>query len=530
MGDNDLITDDDWLLEDDPPEDSVPDEPRPWRVLIVDDEPDIHAVTRFALDQVRFKGRGLELLSAYSASEGFEVLSREKDVALVLLDVVMETEDAGLRLAQRIRNELGNQLVRIVLRTGQPGNAPEEQVIVDFDINDYKGKTELTKQKLFTTVISSLRAYEGMVAMERSSLGLRKILQGAGDLYQQTSLKEFASGVLNQIGAILDVGADGVLCVTRPTHEQDRSPFNVIAATGCYADLVAFDELPQSHEWSGVIERALHERASLFEQAVDVLYVPTRVGHDFVIVLTPPWPLAEIQRNLLSVFCDRISAAFDNLHMVTRRQLAQEATVVALADLAESRDPNTGGHVQRVCRLTQGIAEQLHVAGKLPDGLPPRFLAQVGLASMLHDVGKVATPDAVLLKPGLHTSEERSIMQQHAQAGELVLARAAKLVDGDNYLTLGAQIAGSHHEHFDGSGYLCGLSGSAIPFAARIVAVVDVFDALVHQRPYKAPWPLAEALAYVHARSGSQFDPDVVAALDDFLAVDGPQGLIGDAG
>lgn len=111
-------------------------------------------------------------------------------------------------------------------------------------------------------------------------------------------------------------------------------------------------------------------------------------------------------------------------------------------------------------------------------------------------------------------------MQQHAASGQTILARAATMVDGDSYLSYGAQIAGGHHEHYDGGGYPLGLCGDAIPLAAKIVAVVDVFDALVHRRPYKEPWPINEALTYIRDRAGSQFDPYVVKAFLDVVAKD----------
>ena len=530
MSPSDSVAEDDWLVVDDDVADPATlahakEEVRPWRVLIVDDEADIHTVTRMALRGVQFKGRPLELLSARSGAEGFDVLSREENIALVLLDVVMETEDAGLQLARRIREELNNQLVRIVLRTGQPGQAPEESVIVDYDINDYKAKTELTKQKMFTMLIASLRAYEGLVAIERNNIGLRKILHGASDLYQLKSLKEFASGVLGQIGAILDIGADGVLCVAQDDRAAQPS---VIAATGNYSQLATADRLPADHPWAGLVAQALTDRKSSFADTLNVLFIPAVEGHDFVIVLTPPWPLSDLQRNLLEVFCERISAAFDNLHMYSQLNKAQEATVVALADLAESRDADTGGHVQRVCKLTDAIVAKLSARNLLPVNLPPKFVSQVGLASMLHDVGKVATPDAVLLKPGRHTPEERAIMEQHVTIGETVLGRAAALVQGENYLTIGAQIAAAHHEHFDGSGYPRKLKGQDIPLGARIVAVVDVFDALLHRRPYKEPWELAQVIAYLQERRGTQFDPDVIDALIAFVEEDKPDWIQGD--
>jgi len=520
--------DENWLIDDDDAPAVRATEARPWRILIVDDEVDIHAVTRLALGNITFKCRPLELLSAYSGEEGYQMLKRENDIALVLLDVVMETDDAGLKLVRRIREELNNSLVRIVLRTGQPGQAPEERVIVDFDINDYKAKAELTKQKIFTMVIASLRAYEGLVTIERNRAGLSKILHGASNLYEIRSLQEFASGVLSQVNAILDLGAQGALCVLQK-DQLGGAPDNmaVLAATGDYASLAQQKYLPPEHERAALVAQVLREKHSIFGSTVEALYIQAAHGHQFVIILMPPWPLSELQRNLINVFCERIAAAFDNLHMVDQLQKAQEATVVALTDLAESRDADTGGHIERVARLTDLIATRLHANGKYPDEFLLNFLSHVGLASMLHDIGKVATPDAILLKPGTHTPLERKIMEQHAMVGEKVLLRAAKLVEGGSYLTIGAQIAGGHHEHFDGQGYPRGLTGKAISLGARIVAVVDVFDALLHQRPYKQPWPLADVLAYLKERRGKQFDPEVVDTLVTFVETDEPDWVCG---
>ena len=131
----------------------------PWRVLIVDDDVDVHVVTKFALSSTSFGGRRLSFVHAYSAAEALVKLRDIPDIALVLLDVMMETADAGLQLARQVREQLHNDLVRIVLRTGQPGQAVEHSIIVDYDINDFWSKTDLTTRKLFTTVIAALRAY-----------------------------------------------------------------------------------------------------------------------------------------------------------------------------------------------------------------------------------------------------------------------------------------------------------------------------------------------------------------------------------
>jgi CheY-like chemotaxis protein len=181
--DKDELWLDDDIIELDDDEAVVTKAINPWQVLIVDDEPDIHHATRLALSNIQYKSRPLELLNAYSGAEAARMLLANPRIALILLDVVMETEDAGLRLVHQIRNEMHNSLVRIVLRTGQPGQAPEQRVILDYDINDYKTKTELTVQKLYTTVIASLRSYETLCAIDKSRQGLGKILEGAGDLY-----------------------------------------------------------------------------------------------------------------------------------------------------------------------------------------------------------------------------------------------------------------------------------------------------------------------------------------------------------
>jgi CheY-like chemotaxis protein len=177
---------DGWMIEDDAhpstDEQAQATTPAPWRVLIVDDDVDVHVVTKFSLSNACFQGRRLSFLHAYSGEEALTTLRNNPDVALVLLDVIMETSDAGLRVANQIRSELKNELVRIVLRTGQPGQALEHSIILDYDINDFWCKTDLTTRKLFTTVISSLRNFSELLRLteqqEEASRVLRALQQG----------------------------------------------------------------------------------------------------------------------------------------------------------------------------------------------------------------------------------------------------------------------------------------------------------------------------------------------------------------
>ena len=175
------MTDNDDLLF----EDEAPEAPRPsiapagWKMLVVDDEPEVHSITRLVLADFAFKGRTTQFFSAYSAADAIAILERERDIAVILLDVVMETDDAGLKLVHHIREVMGNRHVRIILRTGQPGQAPERSVILEYDINDYKAKTQLTAQQLFTCTVAALRSYEDLITIDANRRGLEKIIEAS---------------------------------------------------------------------------------------------------------------------------------------------------------------------------------------------------------------------------------------------------------------------------------------------------------------------------------------------------------------
>ncbi len=191
------------------------------------------------------------------------------------------------------------------------------------------------------------------------------------------------------------------------------------------------------------------------------------------------------------------------------RDRAQAATILALARLAEHRDNETGKHLLRLaayCRLT---ASALREDGKHTDVVNESWIRDLELSSALHDIGKVGIPDSILLKPGKLTPEEWEIMKSHASIGESTLAGVIKEFGATRFLVMGRDIAGGHHEKWDGSGYPRGLRGARIPLAARILALADVYDALTTERPYKKAWPHHEATAWIRERAGAHFDPDL---------------------
>lgn len=147
--------------------DSTTEGPKVWRVLITDDEDDVYTTTTFALRNVEILGKKLEFIQAKSSREAHSILKAEKDIAVILLDVVMETPNAGLDLVASIREELDNPYIRIIMRTGQPNQAPEVEVVRDYDVNDYRLKSELNQSKLYTSLTTAIRAYQQLISLKR---------------------------------------------------------------------------------------------------------------------------------------------------------------------------------------------------------------------------------------------------------------------------------------------------------------------------------------------------------------------------
>jgi CheY-like chemotaxis protein len=187
-----------------------------WKILLVDDEPEIHDVTRLVLGGFRFEDKRLNILSALTTEQAKHLLAVHNDIAMILLDVVMESDRSGLDLVEYIRNVIGNRNVRIVLRTGQPGQAPEHEVITRYDINDYKEKTELTVQKLATTMFASLRAYRDIMTIEANKRGLEQVIAASAHIFSHERTTEFASAVLSQLAGLVGMERGALYCCWSP--------------------------------------------------------------------------------------------------------------------------------------------------------------------------------------------------------------------------------------------------------------------------------------------------------------------------
>jgi signal transduction histidine kinase/response regulator of citrate/malate metabolism len=323
--DDDFVT----LVEEDAA-DRPPSLGRPWTVAVIDDDPAVHEGTRFALYDYTLHGQGLELLAAYSAAEGRELMRANPDIAVVLLDVVMETDNAGLELVNFIRKDLKNETVRIILRTGQPGQAPERSVIVDYDINDYKAKTELTADKLFTSLTAALRSYQQIQRMVETRRGLEIIIDAASELFDCRSIQRLAEGVLTQIASLLKVDCAGILVLRE--GDQPGGGFSVLAASGCYRHVLGAAAAPAlAPELQQLIHEAFARRYHEFQPTRSVLYMQTGSGREVVVLLEAARQLSDTDRALVEVFCSRFSIAFDNAILYEQLQRANaelEARVI----------------------------------------------------------------------------------------------------------------------------------------------------------------------------------------------------------
>jgi response regulator RpfG family c-di-GMP phosphodiesterase len=422
---------------------------------------------------------------------------------MILLDVVMETENAGLDLIHTIRIELKNLNVRIVLRTGQPGQAPEEAAIRNYDINDYKAKSELTRNKLVTALYAALRSYRDLMRLENAMQGLRRTIDAISKVYDSSNIYRFASAVLEQVNYLLNIQGKGV-CASRTvayaaSHKNNH--LQILAATQEYQSLHLdqnTEHLPEDVRLA--IERAFADKNEVIADRCFVSYHCSQHGTETVLYMSFADPITEQARELLHLFAINVVNTFETLLTREENDDTQRSTIFMIGEAVEHRNQFTSSHVQRVGEIAALLAREC--------GLTGQAVEDIRMAAPLHDIGKVAIPDHVLTKPGKLDGSEWDTMKQHALLGRDILAKSPKRI-----LQLAAAIAHEHHEHWDGTGYPQALSGPDIRIEARIVALADVFDALVSRSCYKAEWSMQDSYAYIAEQRGKQFDPALVDIL-----------------
>jgi len=473
-----------------------------WKVLIVDDEPSIHDITVLALDGFDFEGRNIEFLHAYNAEDAIKILSQNNDIALALVDVVMENEHAGLDLVDQIRNELNNTVIRVVLRTGQPGQAPERSVIKKYDINDYKEKTELTSQKLYSVVYTSIRSYRDLSALEANRKGLERVIKASTEIYKVQKLSELINGILDQLVAVLYLDQDTLYVnFDSVAIEGIAGEARILAGTGKYTQLAGespFDKLDD--DVVDILKATIENKKITSIGNMYAIYFSPDESLDDVLIFSSQHTLSQDHLHLLELYCNNLGVAYKNLLLHKDVEDTQREILYMLGEAVETRSKETGSHVRRVAEYSSLLAKII--------GLPNHEVELVLLASPLHDFGKIGIPDKILHKPGKLDETEWDIMQTHAELGHSMLKNSDRGI-----MKAAALIAGQHHEKWDGSGYPNRLKQNDIHIYARIAALADVYDALGSKRCYKDPWPMEKVMDLIKSESGKHFDPDLVECL-----------------
>jgi response regulator RpfG family c-di-GMP phosphodiesterase len=393
------------------------------------------------------------------------------------------------------------------LRTGQPGEAPEEHVIRDYDINDYKNKTEVTAIKLKTLLYSALRSYRDLCIIENNKKGLERVIASTVTFLECDSLQEFASIILGQAASLLGLEHSQIFCCAATGDpKQKHLSLDIIAASG--HDTGPEFQLPSEVEQK--LAQVHQLKRSYHGDDYFVGYFTTNRGLENFLYVSKDSKFDQIDHHLLSYFASNIAVAYENVRLRELIKDSQRELSYILGEAVEKRSKETGSHVKRVANFSYLLA--------IKYGLSAYDAEKIKLASPLHDVGKIAIPDYILNKPGKHDADEWAIMRTHAEIGHQILQKSHNEI-----LQYGAIIAHEHHERWDGLGYPRGLKGEGIHIAGRITAIADVFDALASERCYKPAWPMPKVVQYLQEQKSAQFDPiltDILLShLDDFLAI-----------
>lgn len=470
----------------------------PWKILVVDDEDEVHKVTRLALTDFSHFGRPLQFIEAYSGAEAIRLMREHPDIALVLMDVVMESEHAGLNAVLAIRNELKNRLTRIVVRTGQPGHAPEGLVINHYDVNDYREKTEITARKLHTLVHNGLSLYRELAALTSYKEGLEQVIGASALLHAKHSEEKYARSALQQLAILLYAESPRMPSDMLMALREPGQPSRVLAGTGYYEACIG-RKLEDTLNSPALIEaeRALRVHPVALGPRYFTASAALAAGGDLLIYIAGDEPARPADIAHVGLFCRNLAAGYDNLRLERSLKESQRNLILLLSTAAEQRLQYGGGHGRRVGTYVRTLGELYGLGEEVLEWLP--------LASTLHDIGQVAVPDAILNKQGPLTPDEQAVFETHARWGEDLLSSQ----EGE-ILKAAALIAAQHHERWDGQGYPNLLAGAAIHLHARITALADALDERLHGRN---PCSLDEAIAEFERESGKRFDPGLVTLL-----------------
>lgn len=436
-----------------------------WKILIVDDEPEVHAVTKLALSDFSFLGRGLEFHSAYSGEEARELATQHPDAAIVLLDVVMESDDAGLHVAKFIREDLGNRFTRIILRTGQPGQAPERTVIVNYDINDYKSKTELTAQKLFTAVMSSLRSYRDIISIDHSRHGLEKVIASSTNLFALQSMEHFVDGLVQQLSWVIG-GARQTLYAAagRSPHPEQMV---IRAAYGEDADNLMNQQIKAALPKKVLpeVDKVVRSHGIYYGDDFVLAYCPSQCRPQGALLCLTGLsrPLVDSEKELLQLFADNVQLAHDN---VTCLQDTDELLAGLVARLMTLEQEQVAQSIER-----QSAFVQVTHALALAQGMSKSRAQQTATAATLYE-----RAEELFAVMDEQPASKVSPCQERLKRAVRPLHMAESDIAQIAYRALNERL-----ERWDGLGLPAGKQGDAIALESQVLVLAGSICSLLQQ-------------------------------------------------
>jgi hemerythrin-like metal-binding protein len=343
------------------------------------------------------------------------------------------------------------------------------------------------------------------------------------DIDQARSLDALYENLPRYLAKVSDAPLSAFMTIVK--YSAAGHAFQVAQGTGRYAAAtgsIIDDDLIRER-----LSAAASQRSNHYSQGAVTFCFQRPDDLAILVYVELAQELGPEDRELLKFVNDKVSSSIHGLTLSKQAERTGRAMVIALASLAENKDQETGDHIMRVAIMTDEIVQALVELGHYPEQITPEFERHLSSASILHDVGKVAIADGILQKPGKLDPEERRIIETHTLKGKKTLEKASRLLDGNSdLLNLSREIALSHHEYYNGQGYPARIAGQEIPLSARIVGLVDVFDALISERSYKKAWTEQEAVSYIRDQSGKQFDPLVIEAFLKVMEYRKGAGLI----
>lgn len=480
-----------------------------YKVLVADDDLEVHNVTKLMLRDFVFDGYGIEIIDSYSGEETIELLEKHSDIAVIFLDVVMESSHAGLDVVKILREDMKNEMVRIILRTGQPGEAPEQSIMRDYDINDYRLKTDMTIHRLYSSLYTALRSYRYIQKIENHRKGLEKIISASANLFKNNSIEDFFKTILEQLSTFSEEPTEVIYFQETPndvhgfvTLENEEFP-EIIVGTGKFKKYEG-KHLEEVTELTEVLKLIKLYKSDLKQvQVVGDGILIKKVGkntvNNYIYIESKD---IRFDLDLISVFMTTYSIALDNYLLNNMINKTQSEIIITFADVIEKHFEETGRHIERISHMMYEFA--------LVNNYSYAESEILKIASTMHDIGKIAIPDAILKKNGRLTDEEFKVIKKHPLIGHEILSKSELPI-----LKTASDIALHHHEKYDGTGYPDGLKGKNIPLFGRMMAIIDVFDAMTHKRVYKDAQSVEVALEYIRNQSGKHFDPNLVEIFFD---------------